>query len=616
MCGIAGFNFKDPDLIRKMADATKHRGPDGSGFFVDELVSLGHNLLAITDTPEAGRQPFYSDDGNFVLIYNGEIYNYKELKEELTKTGHRFRTQGDTEVLLQGLIRSGAAFIKKLNGMFTFAFYNVRAGKLILARDRMGMKPVYYWVGGKKFIFSSELRGVLSHPVPRQLDHDALAVFFELGYVPGPKTFIKDITKLCPGQYLELDVATGEYRVNWFSESSASLDRQNFSIDKFRGLMKDVVSDHTMGLRPFGMYLSGGLDSSVILHELLQNGIKNVATYTTRFDGVEPRYNEDADIAARFSEQAGAKHHELLVTEDDFVGALKSVLETIEEPRYHPSIPAYYLLAKFASKDIVVALTGDGGDELFMGYPKYYESRRMSNRYRKYPPALLDIYYSLKELYKGRNPLGTRLNLRDPIHRWWYFNKIVTTKEYSSVNLKRSPAGVLGYLRSIGAPAISDPVPDPENNLAELDRLFWLAEDSFILTDKIGMHFGLEARFPFADRRVVEYAAAISSKEKMDSAGTKGLIRQAYKGMLPDYVLNKRKSGWTAPAAAWMSKGLGSMVREVLSPGFYAGTKDLFDFHGIAGSHLNSREFSQRSLKHLFPMFTFQLWAKQFNIKL
>lgn len=595
MCGINGFNFKNEALIRKMMKATEHRGPDGQGFFADQSISLGHNLLAITEKPDKARQPLISPQGN-VLIYNGEIYNYKDLREELKRRGRQFYTDGDSEVLLAGLEREGREFIKKLNGMFAFAFYNKAGKKIILARDPLGMKPLYYYYQNGKFIFSSEMRGLLEHGIERKLDFDSLAVFFEIGYLPGYRTLIKDVFKLSPGEAAELNLANGQLEKFWIV-SRETAGRESFNKDKLRQLMNEAVFAHTMGLRPFGLYLSGGLDSTVVLFELLNKGIKNLTTYSVRFEVTDPKFNEDADLAARLSRDFTTNHHELLVTENDFVEALPRTIEIIEEPRYHPSIPAYYLMNQQASKETVVILTGDGGDELFMGYPKYYENLIYEKRYRRYPKTLLNLYYQIK--------YGRRLD--KPLERWYQLNAIAGKKGSRTID----------YLYSISAPAITNPLPDLGNSLAELDRLFWLAEDSFIITDKLAMNFGMEGRFPYVDQRLVTYANAVASQEKLAAAGSKGLIRQAYKELLPDYILAKKKSGWTAPIGHWLRGQLGNFVREVLTAGYYPETAGLFNWKDINRNYPPPAITSPGGIhKKFFPILTFQLWARQFKIRL
>lgn len=617
MCGINGFNFKNEALIQKMNQATKHRGPDGSGFFVDEYISLGHNLLAIADTPEVGKQPFYSEDKKHVLVYNGEIYNYKVLKNDLVVRGHSFSTSGDTEVLLKGLVEEGVDFLKKLNGMFAFAFYDKEGGRLILARDPSGMKPFYYWQYNGKIIFSSEFRGIFSHPeVARKVNPEALNVFFNLGYLPGPLTLIDNIKKLSPGECLLLDLKSGKEKKIWLDIPSTSLPVRHFDDGIFGDMVGNAVFDHTMGLRPFGMYLSGGLDSSIVLYELIKKGVQRPATYTTRFEVDDPKYNEDADLADIWSKKVGANHHEFFVSEKDFIEAIPQVVEAIEEPRYHPSIPAYYLMAKEASKESVVILTGDGGDELFLGYPHYGESLKISRRYGRYPAWFLNWYYTFKNVYKKQIPVGMKLALDRVLYRWCYFSRILSNKNSRLFNFDVSPKCTLDYLSSIRIPSAIDDGRDIENSVAGLDRLFWMAEDSLIITDKVGMHFGMEGRFPLLDRRVVEYASAISSKEKL-ALGQKSLLRKHYRGKLPDEIINKKKTGWTAPVHVWMSSKLGDMAREVLSPDFYSGTRNLFNFSRIHSDFLKSGgdNFSKISVKTFYPIFMFQIWASLFKIR-
>lgn len=619
MCGINGFNFNDHGLIEKMVQTTRHRGPDGSGFYVDDDISLGHNLLAITNTPAEGRQPFFSPDKNYVLVYNGEIYNYKELKTELESKGCRFSTQGDTEVLLYGLMEEGIDFMEKLDGMFAFAFLDKKAEKLYLARDRMGIKPIYYYFKNGKLIFSSEQKGIFVHSIDRKLNLEALNIFFTLGYVPGPKTLISGINKVCPGQILTFDLKNKTLDEKWFGHKERFEDIVEFSADYLKELVGKSVSAHTMGLRPFGLYLSGGLDSTVILHELVNHGVDTVKTYTTRFDTDDESFNEDAEMASRLSNDYKIEHHELLINEDDFINATEKVFETIEEPRYNPSIAAYWLLAKYASKDIVVVLNGSGGDELFFGYPKYFESRKISDRYKKYPGLLINLWYNFSFLRKKRIKFGHFLKLDQSLDRWAYLNKINFVLDD---NLLRFPLNLdlydlKKYLASIKNQIISDSLEDTENSIAELDRLFWLSDEEFLRTDKITMNFGMEGRFPLLAKEIVRYANSIPSDKKLAEGRSKSLIRQAYKNYLPDYIINKKKSGWRAPVVKWMHSKFGRMVKEVLSNHYYPPTSHLFDLNLVRKNYIDSiPKFTTTNIKKFMPIFAFQVWAEKFKIRL
>lgn len=618
MCGISGFTFPDRERIDRMTHALRHRGPDGAHVFMDRSVSLGHNLLAITETPSVGSQPWISDDKRYALVYNGEIYNYLDLKRELERLGEVFHTRGDTEVLFAGLRREGHHFLRRLNGMFALAWYDRDAEMLMIARDRAGMKPLYYVERDGVLTFASELRGLLEDPdIPRALRHEVLSAFFSIGYLPGSATLLKDVHKVMPGEYKVFSLRDRKFlETGWQEDLSNDHERTAFDVEQFRETLGGAIIDHTMGLRPFGMYLSGGLDSSIVLHELVAHGIQKPRTFTTRFDTNDPRFNEDADIAQRLSREYGAEHDELLITERAFTDATSKAIDVIEEPRYHSSRPAYYLLAQEASKTCTVILTGDGGDEQYMGYPKYYRSAALSKLYQRYPTWVLNAALSLREAYQGKAPFGLPLRLNEPLTRWWYVSRLLTQRHANLFTFPFKVSSALSHLEHISMPCVQSPSHDFGNAVADFDRLFWLPEDSLTMTDKIGMHFGMEARFPFLDARVTNYASRISSEEKLQAPGTKGLIRKAYHDMLPTYVTEKRKSGWTAPVALWMRSQFGDMVREVLEPNFYNETAPLFNFELLQTYTASGSAHSQNSIKAFFPIFTFQMWAKQLRITL
>ncbi len=616
MCGINGFNFKDEELILKMNQLTQHRGPDGTGVFVDDKVTLGHNLLAIVETPANSSQPIVSEDGNYALSYNGEIYNYLELRSELEESGDKFNTNSDTEVLLKGLIRQGDSFISKLNGMFAFALFNKRANKLLLARDSAGMKPLYYYHNRNEFIFSSELRAILSSK-EAVLNVSAAKVFFSLGYVPGPDTLFLHIYKVNPGECMILDLQTSMLEKKWFHVSSKEFKK--FSPEETRKVVSDSVKQHTMGLRPFGLYLSGGLDSTVILHELskIEKGL--IKTYTTRFDTKDPALNEDANVAKKLCDEYKIDYHELLVTEADFIDAIPKTIRTLEEPRYNFSVPAYWLLAQHASKDVTVILNGSGGDELFLGYDRYLQSRASSYHLKNKSIFWVNFRSTISSWLKGKLRPPHFLRLDKALDRWVNLNDIsplLSTKLFRKFN-SYDQKDLLKYIASISRPEIKKPVLDMENTQGDLDRIFWLGDEEFLRTDKIAMNFGMEGRFPFLSREVIDYSHQISSSDKLVGGVTKAVIRDAYRGQLPDYVIDKEKTGWYAPVVEWMDSKLGDFVRDVLSPDFYPETAQLFDLDFIRKEYVRKdMKFTRGNIKKFLPIFNFQIWAKEFNVKL
>lgn len=611
MCGINGITWRDEELILRMNGAIRHRGPDGTGRFVDDHVSLGHNLLAITDTPANSAQPVVSSDGRYVLVYNGEIYNYRALRDDLRREGDEFITDADTEMLFAGLVRHGSAFLEQLDGMYAIAFYDARAGTLLMARDPAGIKPLYWSVGSRGLVFSSELRGLFAAGIPRTLDATAAELYLALGYVPGPGTLVAGVCKLCPGQYLQyrLDgctVTTG-WTGRWRDRDLPDVTGDINAV--IRQTVGASARSQTMGLRPFGLYLSGGLDSGIILHEMTSGSGPKFKTYTTRFEvpaGLARDFNEDADVARRLCGDYGVEHRELVVRADEYAEAYEAAVQAIEEPRWNPGIGAYWLLAREAAKDIVVVLNGSGGDELFFGYPKYLESRRISERYARYPRIFVDLWYTASALHKGRVPIGRLLHLSEPLQRWAYLNRISDRGAF---------AAIVDALQSVDYPALRRPLADAENAVAELDRLFWLADEEYIRTDKISMHFGMEGRFPLMGRDVVRLANATPSEVKLRVGTTKHLLRQAYRGHLPDYVVNKAKTGWKAPVGHWMGGPFGELVRQALSAEYYGGLEGFIDPGAVRTRFVDGvGHFSTRTMKNFLPVVALQIWARHFNI--
>jgi asparagine synthase (glutamine-hydrolysing) len=620
MCGINGIVGRDEATIKKMVEATAHRGPDGSGVFASGFVTLGHNLLAITDNPKEGHQPLVSSDRRHALVYNGEIYNYESLRKELEALGERFSTKGDTEVLFKGLVRFGWKFLERLDGMFALAFYDEGEGTLLLARDRSGIKPLYLGDVGGKRVFSSEIRGLLAAGVEAKLDIEAAKLFFYFGYVPGPKTVFRRVEKLSPGIALTIDLRSKKERRQWFAEKPLPEGPKDIahSPERLREILGRSVKGHTMGLRPFGLFLSGGMDSTALLHDLAQTEKSLIRTYTTRFEAKDERYNEDANLAKRLSGDYRIDHHEILITAKDFIEAIPATMRAMEEPRYNHSTPAYWLLSREAAKDIVIILDGSGGDELFLGYPKYLVAKNIFERYARYPKFFADIASSYRAWKSGVLSPGRIASFREPLATWALVNRIMPVVGNPALPFMRrfDVRSVWEELLKINAPDIREPGKDPLAAVAALDRFFWLADEDFLRTDKIAMHFGLEGRFPFLGRDVVAYAESIPSAERV-SPELKRPLREAYRGVLPPYITEKRKSGWNAPVPEWIGGELGKVVRETLAKEYYPPTAELFDFDALRKEALDGvSEHSLASIKKFLPIFYFQVWAKEFGVTL
>ena len=461
MCGIYGFNHLDENRMKSMLRASAYRGPDGDGIYSDKSITLGHNLLAITEDPLSSKQPWVLDD-RWVLCFNGEIYNYLELKSNLEKSGETFTTESDTEILAKGLRRYGKDFIHKLDGMYAIAWYDKHQGTLVLARDAAGAKPLYTYIKDDKLVFSSSIKSINAagiNLVMRESDLQRAATgVYPTGFRSGTSTLLKDIHKLYPGQIIKYRLVGLHKVIDEHTHKEFSVVDSPVDYEEFRHNISESVKMCLMGRRPIGLYLSGGLDSSTILHELVQYQNKP-KTFTTRFDTDESRSgvnaNSDANVAKKLSEHYKTNHTELLVTERDYIEAFEDTVWALEEPFANKSTPAYYALNKTVSENgIVVTLSGDGGDEIFTGYKRH-----------------LGIYCKSPE---------EKANLQ----------KCFITK-WSEFKGSWFPAECL-----------SD---DYLNTVMYKECLCRVAEDFLIRNDKLGMNFSMEARFPLTTQKIREW---------------------------------------------------------------------------------------------------------------
>ncbi len=372
MCGINGFTFKDEALLDRMLQTTKHRGPDDQGAWFGENISLGHNRLSIIDLSAAGHQPMASASGNLIITYNGELYNFQELKQELAGR-YDWRTKTDTEVILAAYQIWGYECVKKFNGMFAFAIWDKNRQELFLARDQMGIKPLYYYGDGTRFIFSSEIKGILCHPVERKLNHKAANIFFRLLYVPEPMTPWENIYKLPAAHYAVVRAGAVETKRYWQIYSFDVLKDKTQIKEQIRQTFTRAVSRQLVSDKPLGLYLSGGIDSTALLGAMSAISPHPVRTFSVGFDIKEQwdKYNSDFKLAKRSSQWFGSEHHEILIGPRDIKDNFEKVVWHADDLVTNHTQPTMYTLAVAAKKNVDVFLTGDGGDEAFAGYDRY-----------------------------------------------------------------------------------------------------------------------------------------------------------------------------------------------------------------------------------------------------
>jgi asparagine synthase (glutamine-hydrolysing) len=605
MCGINGFNWKDRALIGRMNDVTHHRGPDDSGVYEGAGVTVGNNRLAIIDLSPSGHQPMESEDGRYVIVFNGEIYNFRELRNELSD--YRFKGTSDTEVILAGYARWGRGVFARLNGVFALALWDIKDGELLLARDRYGVKPLYYAGDASRLIFSSEVKAICMDPdIIRQLDRDALAFYLRLGYVPAPRTLFKGIKKLLPGHLLSIKhgVVTEEAYV---SEHSADGTLKGAEAE---GLIRDTldaaVKRQLVSERPVGLYLSGGFDSTILLDSMTR-AQQSVDSYSVGFEVADSteseKFNADFLLARKTAAHYGTRHHELMLGTTGLAELFEDVIYHLDEPIGNGTALAQLALSRFAKDSVTVALTGDGGDELFGGYPRYLMSRRMDAYQALVPPGVRALL--------SRSEKFAKLNIPAGAERYDLFHFVK-----DDILSEIAPQFVSGVPREAAAAALRkfDGLAWGEQFM-HLDREWWLVDEALVRTDKMTMAAGIEARVPFLDNEMVALSLRIALSEKVDMQDTKKILKRAFRERLPAHIYNQPKRGWFSPSAKWLREPVFErFVREALTRDYANATRDLFDWEAVGNvlsQHVAGRRYN---LPVIWRILSLQVWARRFDI--
>ncbi|OGH70083.1 MAG: asparagine synthase (glutamine-hydrolyzing) [Candidatus Magasanikbacteria bacterium RIFCSPHIGHO2_01_FULL_47_8] len=616
MCGINGFNFKNEDLILKMNQATSHRGPDETAVWCADEISFGHNRLAIIDLSPRGAQPMWDAARELVIIFNGEIYNFQELRDEL-KNKYTFSSASDTEVMLYAYREWGKDCVKKFNGIFAFAIWDTRAKKLFIARDPLGIKPLYYFYDGKQFIFSSEIKAILEHCIPREVNREAFNLYFQLLYIPEPHTMFQGIKKLPPASYLELNhdgkIQIEKYwQVNDFSDVSSYHDTKN----EIKKLFKDSVRRQLISDRPVGVFLSGGIDSTAMLGAVSEFHSGKVKTFSVGFkDSQNPKkFNADFFLAQKTARHYDTDHHELLIGPEDIKNNLEKIARHLDEPNFNPTAGAIFLLSKMAKEKVAVVLGGDGGDELFGGYPRYYYSRLLSY-YQVLPQLMRSGVDSLVRLLNHSN-LADRLNLTGA-------NRVLAFLAQKEGLLKRAISPDI-YQAELAGNFLTNkyfgnklPTHDFEKYFMDIDREGWLVDESLMRTDKMTMAAGLEERVPILDYRLVALSAKIPTSWKFSvwnqtpsTFQGKQIWRDAIRDYLPTHIINEQKRGWFTPMAKWLRGEFKDTVSEILSPqNLNSEFFNADEVQKIWQDHLSGKQYN---LNIIWAIVMWQLWYNQF----
>jgi asparagine synthase (glutamine-hydrolysing) len=581
MCGICGKIYLQPtthpverESLERMMDAMSHRGPDEEGVYVSGNVGLGHKRLRIIDL-KSGAQPMANEDRSIWVIFNGEIYNYKKLQSFLLSKGHSLRTNSDTEVIVHLYEEFGEECVAKLHGMFSFALWDENKRILLIARDRVGIKPLYYCLSGETFLFGSEVKAILADgSVPAEVDVTALDTFLTFQYLPGERTLFKHIRKLSPGHYLT--VRQGALRISQYWDLHFSDSRQHQPIDEsvaeLRELLGQTVRDHMISDVPVGVLLSGGLDSTAVLSYAVEAADSTLSTFTIGFDEEQfPDERVGAGLAAR---RFGTKHYEATISAADFADCLPKYVWHMEEPVCEPPAIALYYLTRLAREHVTVLLSGEGGDEAFAGYKTYSNLARLE-KLKEYLGALANplsrICGTLGDITGSQKLRRYAPLLTLPVEKYYYsrasspfegFNRIrreLYTPQLSTAVRENGREDVLSHLFETAETCST------LEKLLYIDNKTWLPDDLLIKADKITMANSVELRVPLLDHRVLEFAASLPAGHKLHHGQSKYVLKKAIADRVPREILERRKFGFPVPYDTWLRKDLKNFAWDILT---------------------------------------------------
>ncbi len=570
MCGIVAIwqknnELADPDVLTRMRDRLTSRGPDDAGIWINNNIGLAHRRLSILDVSQLGHQPMVDEETGSVIVYNGEVYNFREIRKDLQARGIQFKSQTDTEVVLKAYREWGSDCLNRFVGMFSFAIWDVSRQGLFIGRDRLGIKPLYYHLGKGVLLFASRLKALLAYPrCPRQIDTEALGLYLDMGFVPAPWSILKDIRKLQPGHYLWIDNKHVEDRCYWSIDNvpiNGALKNAPHEalVDQLESLLKDSVRSRMISDVPLGSFLSGGIDSSVVTAMMASCSGCPPKTFTIGFK--EKDYNE-ADDARQISHILGTEHYEKVMQTEDLLELLDDIKEHYDEPFADSSSLPTMMLSRFSRKHVTVCLSGDGGDELFAGYRQYHILS-----YLKYGFHLPDFLRSgigrlLAKTGQHRAILlGHSLCQKDLLGSFSYIRSVI--KDFQRNKLVQSDGVNMEYLfrsRSKHFPEV-----DSVSEMSRLDIAYYLADDILQKVDVASMSVGLEARIPILDHRVVEFALSMPIGLKWHYRGGKRLLKDVLARYIPLTYFKRPKTGFEVPLNDWFRGQLKEMIQDELS---------------------------------------------------
>jgi asparagine synthase (glutamine-hydrolysing) len=638
MCGIAGFTrfhqtTGDIDTLKQMGNAIFHRGPDAGGEYLDDHVGLCHRRLSIIDLSSAGNQPMHSINDELIIAFNGEIYNFQELRKQLLEQGYTFRTKTDTEVILALYQRDGEKAVEQLNGMFAFAIWDKQKQSLFIARDRLGKKPLYYYFGDNQhgesshgktsdkpmFAFASELKSLLTlEAIPRTIRADAVCDFFTYQYIPDPKSIFEDIYKLEPGYTLTVTPQGIQKQQYWdlsFKQQQAP-NAEKIASDLLERI-NDSVKLRMVSDVPLGAFLSGGVDSSGVVGLMAQNSDKPVTTCSIGFDS--KKYDE-VEFAQKVADQFATDHHEFTVRKN-VEDSLEEIVAYFDEPFADPSLVPTFFVSELAREKVTVALAGDGGDECFAGYSKYAVDAT-ENKLRNLFPGFIRkhlfgriaplLQYQTSTLVRKAYTLLNTLSL-SPEYGFFLTNSFFREPLWNKL-IKPEFKAALGDYHPSEVTTRHYHNADGADHLSKIlytDFKTYLPGDILVKVDRMSMANSLEVRAPLLDYKIVEYAATIPSELKLKEQDKKHILKKAFSRLLSDDTLYRKKMGFSVPLAEWLRSEIKTQAEATLF-GSKHGLADYFDMQQVKSIWLEHQSGDVDYSSELWSMLMFQMWFNRY----
>lgn len=640
MCGIVGIisytnNQADLNLIEAATQTLQKRGPDNLATYCHQNIALGHSRLSIIDVSNNANQPFHSADGNFTIIFNGEIFNYLQLKEELVNDGFVFKTNSDTEVLLNLFIKHKAACLDKLNGFFAFAIYNKLTGEVFIARDRFGIKPLLYYADEHQLIFASELKAIFKFNIEKTIDKVSLFNYFQFNYIPSQQSIIKKLKKLQPGHFILLKTdkypdkieETQYYKIPYEDEKIMQVNASNYikAQEILKGLIEDAVKIRLIADVPLGTFLSGGIDSSII--STIAAKYKNdLNTFSIGYK--DHPFFDETHYAELVAKKIGSNHHVFKLSNNDLLAHVFEMLDYIDEPFADSSALAVYILSKETKKKVTVALSGDGADEVFSGYNKHYGEFRLRNQGVS-EWLIKHSFYLWQSLPKNRNSkwmnkvrqlykfsLGAHLPYKE---RYWRWASVLSEEETNylfkeellhlsqrlsddAFDYKKRKDSLLKGIRKNGS----------FNDILFTDMQMVLPNDMLKKVDTMSMANSLEVRTPFLDHRVVNFAFSLPVEFKINQTMKKKILQDAFRDELPSELYNRPKHGFEVPLLSWFKNELKSLIEEDLLSDDLIEEQQIFNINAIKklkNELFNDNKFEKEAT--IWALIVFNYWWKK-----